>query len=282
VRQKISPALHLEEVQASFDESRDERLVQLLRCVVKHLHAFVEETNLTRDEWLAGIQFLTETGKKCDDSRQEFILFSDVLGVSMLVEMVNQNATDAATDATVLGPFYLPNSPPMTMGSFIGSEGDGVDPLTLTGTVRNAHGEALENVTIEVWQVAPNGLYDVQDAKIQGPNYRATFLTDCDGTFEIRTTRPVDYQIPTDGPVGAMLHATGRHSWRTAHTHLRVAREGYKTLVTHVFDSSSTRLKSDAVFGVRDSLIIDMNKGLAHFDITLDNDMTSLSNGFDS
>lgn len=245
-------------------------MVEVLRAAVRHLHAFVEETGLTRDEWMAGIEFLTATGKKCVDSRQEFILLSDTLGVSMLVEIVNQMATDKATDATVLGPFYVVDSPPMAMGSFIGTNDDGVVPLTIEGTVRSAEGDVLDSATLEVWQVAPNGLYDVQDVAGVFPNYRATFQTGADGRFSFGTSRPVDYQIPVDGPVGAMLLATGRHPWRAAHTHIRVSCEGYKTVVTHVFDSSSPHLDSDAVFGVRDSLIVDMSASVATFDISLD------------
>jgi protocatechuate 3,4-dioxygenase beta subunit len=260
----------LKQVLDSFDESLSPRLVEVLRAAVRHLHAFVVETGLTRDEWIAGIQFLTDTGKKCVDSRQEFILLSDTLGVSMLVEIVNQGATDKATDATVLGPFYVADSPSMEMGAFIGGDDDDVTPLMLNGTVRGADGGVLEDAIVEVWQVAPNGLYDVQDVKGVFPNYRATFLTGADGKFSLRTSRPVDYQIPVDGPVGTMLKATGRHSWRAAHTHFRVSRDGYKTVVTHVFDSASLHLTSDAVFGVRESLIVNMSGPTATFDITLD------------
>jgi hydroxyquinol 1,2-dioxygenase len=270
VNDQESYKILVDQVLDSFDESQNARLVEVLRSAVKHLHAFVEETGLTRDEWMAGIQFLTDTGKKCVDSRQEFILLSDTLGVSMLVEIVNQGATDKATDATVLGPFYVADSPPMEMGAFIGRDEDAVTPLTLEGTVRGAEGGVLEDAVIEVWQVAPNGLYDVQDVKGVFPNYRAMFRTGADGRFSLRTSRPVDYQIPVDGPVGTMLNATGRHSWRAAHTHFRVSRDGYKTLVTHVFDAASHHLTSDAVFGVRDSLIVDMGGPAATFDITLD------------
>lgn len=270
VSDQESEQVLLEQVLDSFDESANPRLVEVVRAAVRHLHAFVEETGLTREEWMTGIEFLTDTGKKSVDSRQEFILLSDTLGVSMLVEIVNQMATDVATDATVLGPFYVPDAPLMEMNAFIGREGDDVAPLTLAGTVRSAKGGVLEGAVIEVWQVAPNGLYDVQDAKGVFPNFRATFRTGADGTFSLRTSRPIDYQIPTDGPVGTMLKATGRDSWRAAHTHFRVSCDSYKTVVTHVFDASSPRLHSDAVFGVRESLVVDMSGLTATFDVTLD------------
>jgi protocatechuate 3,4-dioxygenase beta subunit len=267
--QNVNEAL-LNEVLASFDDSRNSRLVEILRSAVKHLHAFVEETNLTRDEWMTGIDFLTDTGKKSINSRQEFILLSDTLGVSMLVELVNQKSTVNATDPTVLGPFYIPDSPMMEMNSFIGSDDEGADPLTVTGIVQSTNGDLLGDAIIEVWQVAPNGLYDVQDVDVDAPNYRARFQTCSDGRFSIRTSKPIDYQIPTDGPVGTMLTETGRSSWRPAHIHFRVSCPGHKTLVTHVFDASSRYLESDAVFGVMDSLKLEMSGDEASFDFVLD------------
>ncbi len=267
---KITPAAHLAEVQASFDESMNPRLVEILRSAVRHLHAFVEETGMTREEWKAGIDFLTKTGQKCDDVRQEFILLSDTLGVSMLVEMINQRPSDNATDPTVFGPFYVPGAPEKVMGDSIASPGGGGEPLVIRGAVRNASGAPLGRARLDVWQVAPNGLYDVQDPDMAPMSYRGVFTTGADGRFEIHTSRPVDYQIPTDGPVGQLLQATGRHSWRPAHTHFMVTCPGYKTLITHVFDRASPNLASDAVFGVRDSLIIDMDNGSASIDFVLD------------
>jgi catechol 1,2-dioxygenase len=267
---KITTQDHLAEVQASFDEQQNPRLVEILRSAVKHLYAFVEETKLTREEWMTGVEFLTATGQKCDDVRQEFILLSDTLGVSMLVEMLNQMPSDVATDPTVFGPFYVPGAPEMAMGSSIAREGNDGEPLVFSGTVRDAAGKALEHARLDVWQVAPNGLYDVQDPASPPFSYRGVFETGPDGHFEILTSRPVDYLIPTDGPVGQMLAATGRLAWRPAHTHFMVTRPGFKTLITHAFDADSPHLSSDAVFGVRESLIIDMNGGTAVFDLVLD------------
>jgi catechol 1,2-dioxygenase len=267
---KITTVDHLKEVQASFDEQMDPRLVEILRAAVKHIYAFVEETKLTREEWKAGIDFLTATGQKCDDVRQEFILLSDTLGVSMLVEMLNQLPSDTATDPTVFGPFYVPGAREFPMGTSIAREGNDGEAIVFSGTVRDAAGHPLEHARLDVWQVAPNGLYDVQDPESPPMSYRGVFETGPDGQFEILTTRPVDYQIPTDGPVGQLLHASGRHAWRPAHTHFMVTCPGFKTLITHAFDSDSPNLSRDAVFGVRESLIIDMNDGSAVFDLVLD------------
>lgn len=261
---------HLNEVLESFDESTNPRLTYLLRSLVTHLHAFVEETGLTRAEWMTGIEFLTATGQKCDDRRQEFILLSDTLGVSMLVEMVNQDASDGATEPTVLGPFYVPGAPERAMGDSIAPEGSCADEVVISGVVRSANGLPLSDAVLEVWQVTADGLYDVQDPSIEPMSHRGVFRTGDDGAFVVRTTRPVDYQIPTDGPVGTMLRATGRASWRPAHTHFMVSHPGYKTVITHVFDATSAHLDSDAVFGVRDSLVVDFSTGATYFDFVLD------------
>jgi protocatechuate 3,4-dioxygenase beta subunit len=267
---KITARQHLDDVLASYSHVSDERLLEIMTLLSTHLLTFVEESKLTRDEWMRAIEFLTATGKKCDDVRQEFILLSDVLGVSMLVEMMNQQPSDAATEPTVLGPFYVPHAPDRSMGDSIAIDGDGGEPLTLRGTVRDASGEPLEYAYLEVWQTSPQGFYDVQDPSIAPMSYRGNFTTGADGAFLIRTVRPVDYQIPTDGPVGDLLRATNRASWRPAHTHFMVSRDGYKTLITHLFDAGSAHLHSDAVFGVRESLVIPMERGEATFDLVLD------------
>lgn len=267
---KMTPKQHLEEVLASYDQCADPRLVQIMTSLTTHLFAFIEETGLTRHEWMAGIEFLTATGKKCDDERQEFILLSDVLGVSMLVEMVNQRTTDSATEPTVLGPFYRPGGPELAMGDSIAPENSGGQRLTFAGTVRNAEGSPLEGAHLEVWQTSPEGFYDVQDPSLDPMSYRGNFTTGPDGRFNFGTIRPVDYQIPTDGPVGDLLRASARESWRPAHTHFLVTCSGYKTLITHLFDASSRHLHSDAVFGVRETLEVNMDHEVASFDLVLD------------
>ena len=267
--ENITPAQHLAEVQATFDGAADARTAEIMKAAVKHLHAFVEEVGLTRDEWFAGIQFLTAVGHKCDDVRQEFILLSDTLGVSMLVEMVNHGAAAGTTEPTVFGPFHVDGAPAKELGDSIVVDDDG-EPLVVRGTVRNLDGEPIAGATLDVWEVGSNGLYDVQDDGQEGMDLRGLFTTDAQGRYEFRTVRPVDYTIPDDGPVGKMLRATGRHPWRPAHVHLVASAPGYKTVTTHAFDAKSAYLDSDAVFGVRDSLVVDMDGGEATFDIVLD------------
>jgi catechol 1,2-dioxygenase len=270
MEEKISPEQHRDEVISSYANCGDARLRSIMTSLTTHLLSFIEETNLTRDEWMQGIEFLTATGKKCDDVRQEFILLSDVLGISMLVEMVNQRASDAATDPTVLGPFYVPGATEYEMGDSIAPSGSDGQPLTMRGVVRDAQGAPLEGAYLEIWQTSPEGLYDVQDPTLAPGSYRGNFRTGADGAFFFQTVRPVDYQIPTDGPVGDLLRATGRESWRPAHTHFMVTKKGFKPLITHLFDADSKHLHSDAVFGVRESLIVRMDQTEASFDLVLD------------
>jgi catechol 1,2-dioxygenase len=188
----------------------------------------------------------------------------------MLVEMVNQDPSDGATEPTVLGPFYVPGAPERAMGESIAPEGSGGEEVVISGMVLTTDGQPLSDAILDVWQVTPDGLYDVQDAAIEPMSHRGIFRTGDDGRFALRSTVPVDYQIPTDGPVGAMLRATGRASWRPAHTHFMVSHPGYKTVITHVFDAASTHLETDAVFGVRDSLAVDFSSGATFFDFVLD------------
>lgn len=264
----ITPEEHTAQVEGAI--GGDERLSQVVRAAVRHLHAFVREVGLTREEWFAGIRFLTEVGQRCDDVRQEFILLSDTLGVSMLVEMVNQAAAPGATEPTVFGPFHVEGAPERALGSSIAQMEMGGTPLVLSGQVRRLDGTPVPGARVDVWQTAPNGLYDVQDPDQTPMNLRGVFTADEEGRYELRTVRPVPYRIPSDGPVGRMLAATGRLDWRPAHIHLMVTAEGCKPLITHVFDSTSPFLDSDAVFGVRDSLLVDMSGEAASFDVVLE------------
>lgn len=232
----------------------DPRLRELMTGLVRHLHAFAEEHSLTESEWTSGIQFLTDVGRLCDERRQEFILLSDTLGVSMLVDLINHDPGSGATESTVLGPFYVADSPWRSNGDAITDE-LGAQPLLVSGHVRDTTGSAIAGATLDVWQNAPNMLYAVQDATQSPENFRGRFRTDSDGAFSFRTARPVDYRIPDDGPVGRMLHATGRHSWRPAHIHFVVSADGCVSVTTHIFDSESAYLESDAVFGFKPSLV---------------------------
>ena len=232
----------------------DPRLREVMTGLIRHLHAFALEESLTEAEWMAGIGFLTDVGQICSDHRQEFILLSDTLGVSMLVELINHGTDAGATESTVLGPFYAADSPWRANGDAI-TDDLGLQPLLVSGRVRDTDGNALADATVDVWQNATNRLYAVQDEAQSPENLRGRFRTDAAGAFAFRTVRPVDYPIPDDGPVGQMLHATGRHPWRPAHIHFVVSAEGCRMVTTHVFDSESPYLESDAVFGVKQSLV---------------------------
>jgi catechol 1,2-dioxygenase len=266
---KVTPEEHLAQVQASVEGAGDARLVEIVQAAVRHLHAFVTEVGLTRDEWFAGVDFLTRVGQMCDERRQEVILLSDVLGVSMLVEMTDRAATPGTTEPTVFGPFHVEGAPPRPLGSTIVDRDVGGEPLTVHGTVRDAAGAPVAGACLDVWQTAPNGLYDVQDDGQPAMNLRGVFTTGDDGRYAFDTVRPAAYPIPSDGPVGELLRATGRHNWRPGHIHFLITAPGHEPLITHVFDRASDYLDSDAVFGVRPSLILDMDGGEARFDPVL-------------
>lgn len=242
-----------------FDQTPDARLKQILQSLVRHAHDFVRDVELTQDEWLAAIAFLTRTGHISDDKRQEFILLSDTLGISMLVDAINHRMPDGATETTVLGPFYVQNPPVKKDGADISGGLPGT-PLFITGTVTAPDGQPLAGAFVDVWQSDDDGYYDVQKPGDE-PNLRARFLTDSEGRFSLWTIVPIFYPIPDDGPVGDMLKATRRHPYRPAHIHFMIGHEGYETLVTHLFIEGGPYLDSDAVFGVKQSLIVSLEAG---------------------
>jgi protocatechuate 3,4-dioxygenase beta subunit len=242
-------------VSASFANTPDARLKTLLIALVEHLHAFVKEVELTEEEWDAAVNFLTRTGRKCDAARQEFVLLSDVLGASMLVETINHRTGGVATESTVLGPFHMVESPPRALGDNIALDGKG-EPCLVTGQVIGADGVPVAGATVDVWQANAEGYYDVQQPGLQPErNLRGLFTADANGRFHFRTIVPRYYPIPDDGPVGELLAATGRHPNRPAHVHFIVTAPGYRPVTTHLFVDDSPYLDSDAVFGVKDSLV---------------------------
>lgn len=244
-----------EVVAASFGQTPDLRLKQVMTALVEHVHAFVKEVELTQDEWAAAIGFLTATGQMCDEVRQEFVLLSDVLGISMLVETVNHRAGGNATESTVLGPFHLVASPARALGADIAVAGGG-EPCLVTGRVTGVDGEAIAGAVVDVWQANEDGFYDVQQPGSQpAGNLRGLFTADDDGRFWFRSTVPRHYPIPDDGPVGRLLAATHRHPNRPAHLHFIVRAAGYRPVTTHLFVQDSPYIDSDAVFGVKDSLV---------------------------
>ncbi|SPA30245.1 intradiol ring-cleavage dioxygenase [Cupriavidus taiwanensis] len=236
-------------------DMKDRRLREIMTSLIQHLHAFARETRLTEAEWAAGIRFLTEVGQTCSPTRQEFILLSDTLGLSTLVTAQNHRKPQGCTEATVFGPFYVDDAPEYELGADVGN-GMAGQPCFVSGQVRGISGEAIPGAKLEVWQADSEGFYDVQLAQghVQG---RGTLVADATGHFHFKSIVAESYPIPHDGPVGRMLDAMGRHPWRPAHLHFMVSAPGYETLVTHVFREGGEYLDSDAVFGVRSSLIAD-------------------------
>jgi hydroxyquinol 1,2-dioxygenase len=254
----VAPATQPEDLRNEVIErlagTPDPRLLEIMTALVTHLHTFATDVRLTEAEWAAGIGFLTEIGQLCDDKRQEFILASDTLGLSMLVDLLANDAASGATESTVLGPFYVPGSPDRANGSSTAERPSG-DPALVRGRVLDVEGHAIAGARVDVWQNGADMLYTVQDPDAPPNNLRGVFTTDADGQFSFIGVRPLDYPVPDDGPVGRMLAATGRHPWRAAHLHLIVTATGYRSVTTHLFDDESRYLESDAVFGVKPSLI---------------------------
>lgn len=240
-----------------FSDTPDPRIKQVCTSLVKHLHDFVRDVRPSEEEWAYAIDFLTRTGKICDGNRQEFILLSDTLGVSMLVDAVNNPTKGAVTPSTVLGPFYVQNPPKFPLGANIAGEMRGM-PAYVSGSVRSEDGSPLGNAVIDVWHSDDDGFYDVQQMeKLGGAAGRGRFHADSEGKFWFWSIKPTCYPVPTDGPVGEMLNAQGRHPWRPAHLHFMIEAPGHRRLVTHIFDRADKYLDSDAVFGVKDELVRD-------------------------
>ena len=251
-----------EAVIRSFDRTPDPRVKFLLQELVKLLHDYVRKTDLTFEEWGHAIDFLTRTGQKCTSTRQEFILLSDVLGVSMLVDAVNHRERGGASQTTVLGPFYVGEHKQMPHGTDISPHNQTGEKLFVQSRVTDADGKPLAGVPVDVWHADDDGLYDSQKPNYgtAGPSARARFITDAEGRFFFRTVLPCSYPVPTDGPTGQLLELTQRHPMRPAHVHFLVAAPGYEPLITHVFIGGDKYLDSDVVFGVKDELVAKIEK----------------------
>lgn len=254
VERPVSPEEITERVLARFESTPDPRLREIMQALVTHLHGFVTDTGLTEAEWAEAIAVLTATGEITDDKRQEFILWSDTLGVSMLVDALAHPAPNGATESTVLGPFYVPGSPLREYGADI-SEQEAGTPAWVHGRVLDLDGNPIAGAELDVWQNGDNKLYAVQDAEAPDDHLRGRFITDAEGRFAFRAVRPVPYPIPDDGPVGRMLNATDRHPWRPAHIHVVVRADGFASVTTHIFDATSAYLDDDTVFAVKPSLL---------------------------
>ena len=266
-------ALEREVGPAYFEESRsvdvvnarmgsdvDPRTREVMSAIVHHLHTAVREARITSDEWMKGIQFLTDVGQMCTEWRQEFILLSDVLGVSMLVDAINHQRPEGSTENTVLGPFHVEGVPHYANGANICLDGKG-EPLLVRGRVLDYDGSPIASATLDVWQTNDDGFYDVQQAGIQPEyNLRGVFTTNERGEYFFRSVKPRYYPIPDDGPVGKLLTSLGRHPYRAAHLHFIVRAPGFETVVTHIFTPDCRYLSEDAVFGVKQSLIADFRR----------------------
>ena len=248
-----------EDALSRLNNCNDPRLKEVMKSVITHLHALVKEVEPNNQEWRQAIDILTQVGHWCDDTRQEFILLSDTLGVTMLLDTVTQRKPPGVTESTVLGPFHVQGAPDLPFGANI-SKGQTGEPTLVTGHVMSQNGLPIAGATVDVWQASAQGLYDVQEPE-QFPdmNLRAVFHTDQNGRFGFCTEKPAPYPVPTDGPVGTMLKALGRHAWRPAHLHFMISAEEHQSLTTHLFVKGDPYLESDAVQAVKDSLIVDFS-----------------------
>ena len=243
-------------VLAKLEGATDARFEEIMSSLIRHLHGFIREVELTETEWLTAIQFLTATGKKCDDKRQEFILLSDTLGVSMLVDAINHRKPGGATETTVLGPFYVSDAKEMPMWADIAGDAPG-GPAYISGRVLDVGGKPIAGAVLDVWQTDGEGYYDVQRPGGNEQYARGKFTIGADGRYGFKTIKPVSYPVPTDGPVGKMLLGMGRHPYRPAHVHVIATAPGYDRVATHLFVEGDEYLDSDAVFGVKHSLVVD-------------------------
>jgi hydroxyquinol 1,2-dioxygenase len=241
------------EVIDRFKDTPDPRLKALMTSLVTHLHDFARETHLTEPEWERAIAFLTATGQKCDDKRQEFILLSDVLGLSMLLVAMNHDKPASCTEATVFGPFHVEDAPQYALGDDVANGAEG-PRMHVHGVVRGLDGEAVPHAVMDIWQADSKGFYDVQH-ELPESQGRGVIHSDAEGRYHFRSIVAAAYPIPVDGPVGQLLDATHRHPWRPAHLHFRIRAPGYESLTTHVFRDGDRWLDSDSVFGVRQSLV---------------------------
>jgi hydroxyquinol 1,2-dioxygenase len=253
-RRNLADAKLTEAVLASFAGAANPRFRRISESLVRHLHAFVEDVQPTEEEWFAAIDFLTRTGHTTTDTRQEFVLLSDVLGVSMLVIGINHRHDEGATESTVFGPFFVPDAPEFDNGADLGGGAPG-RPCLMQGHILSTDGKPVPGAIIDVWQADENGFYDVQYEDLDAPRGRGRLHSRADGRFWFWSVLPEAYPIPEDGPVGDLLRAANRSPMRPAHVHFMVTAPGYETLTTHIFAAGDSHLDTDAVFGVKTSLV---------------------------
>lgn len=246
---------------------------EIMSCALKHLHNFCKEVNLTHQEWLDAMMWFKRAGDITDDARNEFILISDILGVEVLVDMLDKKVTDGETVSTVLGPFYRENPPVLPNGaSIIKTDFEGSETVRVRGHIRDTDGNPVQGVTMDIWEDAPNGLYEQQDPNQADYNLRGRFQTDENGYYEFIAVRPVPYPIPYDGAGGELLNYMGHHPWRPGHIHFMISKDGYKPLISQIYDSNTKYLDNDSVFAVKEDLIGEMRPSAGNTDLEMDFD----------
>lgn len=245
----------------SMDAGIPARNMEIMKAALKHVHAFMKEVDLTYDEWLDAMEWMRRAGEISSDARNEFILISDIIGVEVLADMLDKKPTHNETISTVLGPFYRENPPVLEKGaSIIQKDFEGQETVRVSGTIRDTDGNPVQGVTMDVWEDAPNGLYEQQDPDQPDYNLRGRFVTDENGEYEFVAIRPVPYPIPYDGAAGELLKYMGHHPWRPGHIHFMIMKDGYKTLISQIYDSTTEYLDNDSVFAVKEELIGEMTK----------------------
>lgn len=260
-------------VTASLGADIPARNRQIMASALKHLHAFCKDVNLSYDEWVASMEWMRRAGDISDDARNEFILIADIIGVEVLVDMLDRKPTHGETVTTVLGPFYRENPPVLPKGaSIVQKDFDGHDKVRVRGQIRDTDGAPVPGVTVDVWEDAPNGLYEQQDPDQPDFNLRGRFETDADGRYEFVALRPVPYPIPYDGAAGELLTYMGHHPWRPGHIHFMIQKDGYKSLISQIYDSETKYLDNDSVFAVKEDLIGEMRKTAEGADTALEMD----------
>src|SRR5437868_7409018 len=256
--QELTPETITDAVLDQMATTPDQRQKEIMAAAVKHLHAFAREVNLTPDEWIKGIEFMTRVGQMCTPERQEFILLSDTMGLSALVNgLHDKTAIEEGTHTSLLGPFYRETTPKLAAGSQIAKKAKRGSECALYGRVTDVNGKPLANATVSVWQTGADGLYDIQESATE-VDYRGVFSTDANGTYMLRTVKPIGYSIPMDGPVGHMVKAQGRHGMRPAHIHLLVGAPGYRELVTALYLRDDPYIADDVVFGPSGDLAVEI------------------------
>lgn len=245
----------------TISDTTQPRLREIMNSLIRHLHAFAREVELTPDEWMTAMEFLVRVGETTKTDRNEFILASDTLGVSALVDLLHNRDGGGATTSSLLGPFYINGERmrPLEVGGDLIGNNEG-EPVVVTGRVTTTDGNPIAGACLEIWQNAANGMYESEDPEHAAGNLRCKMLTDDQGRYRFTTIKPVAYTVPYDGPVGSMLNALGRHAWRPAHIHFRISAAGYRPLVTELFVADDTHIDTDAVFGVREALLVDFRR----------------------